>query len=263
MRNKLGKLVLTMFLVIFGSQYIVFAQESTSDLRKEIDELKQEQKATREDIRMIKNLLLQGQKPVQRPAPPQVNVHDVEFELGNNPEKGSKSAPLVLVEFSDYQCSFCARHSKQTYPEIYNQYINTGKLRYVFVDKPLPSHNMANDMAMAAHCAAGQGKFSEMHEGMMDSPEYINDLTILASSFDIDMHKFKSCMETKKYADKIASNLSLAMKLHISSVPGFVIASVNPDDPQKVTGISFIRGAAPFTVFQQEIDQALNSLSEN
>ena len=262
MRNKLGKLAVAMFLLIFSGQYVVFARDTAPDLKKEIEELKQGQKAMQEDLKMIKNLLLQGQKPIQRPVPPQVNVRDIEFELGDNPAQGNDSAPLVLVEFSDYQCTFCARYTKETYPEIYKNYINTGKLRYVFVDKPLPFHNMATDAAEAAHCAAEQGKFSEIHKEMMSSPESLNDLTTLASSLDIDMQKFETCMETKKYAGKIASNLSLAMKLNIAAVPGFVIASSDPDNPQKVKGISFIRGSKPFTEFQKEIDQALAGLSE-
>lgn len=261
MRLKLGKLSLVMLLLIFGSQNI-FARESTPELKKEIEELKQGQKALQEDLKMIKKLLIQGNRPSQKPSPPQANVRDVEFELGNNPEKGSESASLVIVEFSDYQCSFCARHAKETYPEIYKKYINTGKLRYAILDNPLPFHNMASKAAEAAHCAAEQGRFWEMHDKMMFNPESVNDLNAIASSFDLDMQKFESCMDEKKYAGKVASNLSLAKKLNIKAAPGFVIAASNPDDPQKVKGISFILGAMPFAQFQKEIDQALASLSK-
>ena len=190
------------------------------------------------------------------------NVRDVEFELGDNPEKGSESAPLVIVEFSDYQCSFCARHLKETYPEIYKKYIKTGKLRYALIDNPLPFHNMASEAAEAAHCADEQGRFWEMHDKMMSDPESVNDLNALASSLDLDMQKFESCMDEKKYVGKVASNLSLAKKLNILAAPGFVIAASNPDNPQKVKGISFILGALPFTQFQKEIDQALAGFSK-
>ena len=264
MRHKLGILALVMLLLIFSGQNI-FAWENTAELKKEIDELRQEQKALREDIRIIKNLLLQGQRPGQpgqKPPPPQANVRDVEFELGNNPEKGSESAPLVIVEFSDYQCSFCARHVKETYPEIYKKYINTGKLRYALIDNPLPFHNMASKAAEAAHCAEEQGRFWEMHDKMISNPESLNDLNAIASSLNLDMKKFKSCMDEKKYAGKVDSNLSLAKKLNIKAAPGFVIAASNPDNPQKVKGISFILGAVPFTKFQKEIDQALASVSK-
>lgn len=262
MWNKLRKFVLAMLLLIFSGQHVVFAQEAMTDLKKEIEELKQGQKAMRMELKIIKNILLQGQRPAQRPDPPKINVRDVEFELGNNPIKGNDSAPLIIVEFTDYQCNFCARHTKETYPEIYKEYINTGKLRYAIIDNPLPFHKMAPKAAEAAHCANEQGNFWKMHDKMMFNPETVNDLNALASSLDLDMPEFESCMDEKKYADKVASNISLAKKLNILSVPGFVIASSDPDDPQKVKGISYIRGAMPFTQFQQEIDQALTSLSK-
>jgi protein-disulfide isomerase len=146
MRHKLGILALVMFLLIF-SGHNIFSQENIIELKNEIEELKQGQKALQEDIKLIKDLLTQGNKPLQKPPPPQANVRDVVFELGNNPGKGSESASLVIVEFSDYQCSFCAKHVKETFPEIYKKYIKTGKLRYVIFDNPLPFHNMASKAA--------------------------------------------------------------------------------------------------------------------
>ena len=258
MKNRLGKSALMMFVLFFSFQYVVFAGDSASDLKKELDDLKTDQKALHEEIQMIKKLLLQGQKPM----PSQAKVQNVEIELNDNPAQGNEGAPLVIVEFSDYQCSFCARHTQQTYPEIYEKYIKTGKLRYVFMDKPLPSHDNSTQAAEAAHCAAEQGKFLEMHEELLYEPESIKDFTSLASELDLDIKKFESCMNSKKYTDKVASNLSLAKKLEVPSVPGFVIASRDPSNPQKVKGISYIRGAKPFSRFQMEIEQALAGLKK-
>lgn len=252
------KIFLTALLLLLSVQYVLCAQEKTSDLKKEINELRQEQKALHEDLKVIKELLLK----TRMPAPPEVNVKDVEFELGDNPAKGSDKAPLVLVEFSDYQCSFCARHTKKTYPELYKKYIKTGKLRYVVMDKPLPMHNMADEAAEAAHCANEQGKFWEIHKEMMANPDTINDLNSLASSLGLEIKKFKNCMETKKYAPKVASNISLSNKLNIFAAPGFVIASSDPGNPQKVKGINFIAGAVPFAIFQKGIDEALAGLKK-
>jgi protein-disulfide isomerase len=121
---------------------------------------------------------------------------------------------------------------------------------------------MAVRTAEAAHCADEQGRFWEMHDKMMSDPESVNDLNAIASSLDLDMQKFGSCMDEKKYAGKVDSNLSLAKKLNILAAPGFVIAASNPDNPQKVKGIFFILGAVPFAQFQKEIDQALAGLSK-
>ncbi|MGD9159686.1 MAG: thioredoxin domain-containing protein [Desulfobacteraceae bacterium] len=258
MFKRSRKILLASILLCLSVQYTIYAQENTADIKKEINELRQEQKALHEDLKVIKELLLK----TRMPAPPQANVRDVEFELGDNPAEGSDKAPLVLVEFSDYQCPFCARHTKETYPELYRKYIKTGKLRYVVMDKPLPMHDMADEAAEAAHCANEQGKFWEIHKKMMASPDKINDLNSIASSLGLDMKKFKSCMETKKYSNKVASNISLSNKLNIFAAPGFVIASSDPGNPQKVKGIDFIPGAMPFAHFQKEIDQALAGLAK-
>lgn len=250
MCNKLGKLALTLLLIIFSVHYVVFAQETTPDPKKETNELKPDKKALHD---MMGKTLLQGQSP----ASFQFDVRDVEFEIGDNPVRGSDSAPLVMVEFSDFSCHFCTRHTRETYPEIYKKYISTGKLRYVIIDDPLPDDIMSMKAAEAAYCADEQGKFWEMHDEMMFDPESLNDLSPIESLIDIDIKKFESCVESKKYADKIAANISLAFRLKISSVPRFIIASSDPDNPQKVKGISYIRGAQPFAIFQQEIDKAL------
>lgn len=195
-------------------------------------------------------------------AMPDPIIKGVEFEVGDNPIQGSSSAPLIIVQFSDYTCSHCARHVKETYPKILKEYINTGKLRYVVVDYPLPGNLPAIKASEAALCADDQGRYWEMHDEIMFDQASLNDLTSIASFVDLDMGKFESCMEAGKYADNVSANISLATKLEIPSVPGFIVAYTDLDNPQKVKGISYIRGAKPFEIFQQEIDKALESLTK-
>jgi len=90
--------------------------------------------------------------------PRRVQKLDGAIELGVAPVKGNRAAPLTMIEFSDYQCPFCARHAQQTLPEIDRYYIATGKVSYVFRDLPLPIHPEAPKAAEAAHCAGDQGK---------------------------------------------------------------------------------------------------------
>ena len=249
-------------LLLIGVQNSVIAEDISPELKKELDEIKQEQKALHEGIKSLKDLIINGKNPTM-PVPTRVMVYNVEFELGDNPVIGTERAPLVIVEFSDYQCSFCARHTKETYPKIFEKYIKTGKLRYVFMDRPIPGHNIANEAAGAAYCAAKQGKFIEMHNEMMANQSAINDLTSIASSIDLDMNQFNNCMERKDYNEKLAKNLELASKLQISGVPCFVLASSDPSDPQKVKGISFIQGALPLINFQTVIDTILADINNN
>ena len=257
MIKSISRFVIAIF-VLFGMRVVALSQDNLEDLKNDIEELRREQKVINDNIKNIYELLIKMPKPPSS----ETNVQDVEFEIGNNPIIGDDNAPLVIVEFTDYQCQFCARHAQQTYPQIAEKYINTGKIRYVIIDHPIPSHNMAQKAAEASHCAAEQGKFWMMHDKMMDNQEKIDEISSIASSIQLNMNKFNNCLETSKYADEVGKDHSLAMKLNIRSVPGFVIASKVTNNPLQVKGISYIRGAASFDNFQQEIDRALADISK-
>ena len=64
---------------------------------------------------------------------PQVNVRGVEFEIEANPIKGSDMAGLIMVDFTDYQCPFCGRYSRDTFPQVIQQYVDSGKIRYTVI----------------------------------------------------------------------------------------------------------------------------------
>ena len=116
------------------------AQEPPVDeLRKEIEALREDVKPLRNDVREIKTLL------ESRPAAPAPPPQNVVLELGANPFRGDGKARLTLVEFSDYQCPICARHVRETSPLIDQEYVATGKVKYVLLDFPLESiHKLAS-----------------------------------------------------------------------------------------------------------------------
>ena len=253
---KLVKSAIALMLIIFSLQYIALAEEASTDKNKKTDELTVEQEAAKRDSELIQKLMLQSQQ-TRSPDP---EVKDVEFDVGNNPILGSDTARLIIVQFSDYSCPHCALFTKETYPEIVKNYIDTGKVRYVIVDYPLPGDTPATRAAEAAHCASDQGKFWEMHEEIMDEQQQLLDINNLAASIHLEMGKFRECMESRKYSGLVNENIALGSKLEIPSVPNFIIAEIDPEDHKKVKGISYIRGAKPYAYFQQEIDRALAGL---
>ena len=80
---------------------------------------------------------------------------------------GKENAPLVLVEYTDYQCPFCQRYHNDSFAQIKANFIDTGKVRYVSRDFPLPFHENARRGATAGRCAAEQGKFWELRHTMI------------------------------------------------------------------------------------------------
>ena len=121
--------------------------------------MKAGQTAIQKELAEIKNLLR------TRPAGQPVAARDIVLDITGAPVKGPKDAKVVLVEFSDFQCPFCARFSRDTIPQVQTDYVDTGKIKYVFADFPLETiHPYAFKAAEAAGCAGEQGEFWKMHD---------------------------------------------------------------------------------------------------
>jgi protein-disulfide isomerase len=257
MSLRLVRVAAAIFLIVSGVTPAVFAEEQASKNKNDGVESSSEQEAINRDRELINKLMSQNQPPRQ----PDPIVKDVELDIGDNQVMGKDTTRLIMVQFSDYSCSHCAFFTKEILPEIQKNYIDTGKLRFVVIDYPILGNISATRAAEAAHCASDQGKFWEMHEEIMFDQAKIEDINGIASSVNLDMSDFKVCMEIKKYADAVIKNVALADKIGIPTVPGFILGVIDPGNPEKVKGISFIRGAKPFTVFQEEIEKALVELA--
>lgn len=257
MHQKNAVFLFVILLVLF-TNFTASGQENNPKQKEEALEADSNQDVLHEDMKKFKQMFLEYQQSRQ----PQVNVRDVEFDLGENPVKGSSSARLMIIQFSDYTCHYCARHSRETFPEIDKNYIKTGKIRYAIIDYPWPGNVPAMNASLAAHCAHEQGKFWEMHRELTTDPTAIDDLNAIAEFIELDMKKFTTCVETEKCKNIVSLNIQLGSDLNIPSVPGFIIAFVDQENPQKVKGISYIRGAKPYAHFQQEIEKAISGLSE-
>ena len=196
--------------------------------------------------------------PIEQPAQPTeptqpttpgtpVNVDLTALE-DDDAVKGDPNAPVTIVEFSDYECPFCGRYVKQTYPQITKEYIDTGKVRYIFRDFPLSFHAQAQKSAEAAECAGEQGKYYEMHDilfekgvngGVPSFKQYAKDIGLNSAAFD-------TCLDSGSMAQEVKNDMAEGQAAGITGTPGFII------NGQKVSG------AQPFSVFQQIIEAELN-----
>src|SRR5262249_25070646 len=141
----------------------------------------------------IKNLL-QGELKVQSPPKTTATVR-----ISGRPNLGREDAPVTLVEFSDYQCPFCKRHFSTVYPALKKDYIDTGKLRYVFRDFPIANlHPQAKKAHEAAYCAREQNRYWEMHDLLFENSK---DLSVpalkgYATKIALNDDQFNACLES-------------------------------------------------------------------
>jgi protein-disulfide isomerase len=164
--------------------------------------------------------------------------------------KGEKNAPVTIVEFSDFECPFCGRYSTTTYPEIMKKYVDTGKVKYVFRNFPLPMHANAAGAANAAACVRDQGgdkMFFEYHDILFanQSDLSVPKLKEYASKLAIDQQKFAACVDGNQFADAITKDFTQGGEYGVRGTPAFFINGMP------------LSGAQPIEAFTAAIDEAL------
>lgn len=200
------------------------------------------------ELRQVRQLLERQQKlnpPPSAPAPPE----RVRLKIGKEFVMGRGDAPLVMVEYTDYQCPFCNRFTTTTFPELKKQYIDTGKLRFIARDLPLPFHQYATKAAQATHCAGEQDKFWQMKDALMINSARLNPelISSLARDVALDIPKFQACMESDRHLDEIKGSIDVANAVGINGTPSFVIGRMTGDS---LDGYLIV-GAHPYEDFEK------------
>jgi protein-disulfide isomerase len=184
--------------------------------------------------------------PSDSPSPNQ----KVEVSADNDPAKGSNNAPVTIIEFSDFQCPFCARAvigAQAAMPQVEEKYIKTGKVKLVFRDYPLPFHENAQKAAEASECAYEQNKFWEYHDKLFTNQEKlaVTDLKKYAADLGLNAAKFNSCLDSGKMADEVKKDFADGQKAGVDGTPTFFVNGTK------------IVGAQPFSAFEQIIEAEL------
>jgi len=166
---------------------------------------------------------------------------------------GVKSAPVTIVEFTDYQCPFCQRFHVASFPELRKNYIDTGKVRFYSRDLPLDFHPNAMRAAGAARCAIEQGKYWQLRDVMGQNPDKLDldHLVAFATELKMDPAAFKACVTSDKYKAAIQSDVMDAMKIGATGTPTFVVGKSTAEG---VDG-EVVIGAQPYQVFDEKLKE--------
>lgn len=162
----------------------------------------------------------------------------------NDPVRGSTGVKVTIVEFSDFQCPYCG-NVEPTLRKVLDSYGD--KVKLVYKNYPLPSHENAENAALTALCAKEQGKYWEYHDKLFENQESLkaDDLKKYAADLGLNTQDFNSCLENKKYKSQIETDVVEANRVGVRGTPAFFI-----------NGRS-LYGAQPFEKFQEIIEEDL------
>lgn len=207
------------------------------------------------ELRELRAIVQKLPAPPAPAAPAPEAPKFVTVPLGDSPSLGNADAPLVLVEFTDYQCPFCKRAHDGVLAELKKKFVETGKLRFVTRNLPLSFHPNAEPAAHAALCALQQNQFWPMRDKLfalsatLSRSNYLN----AAAELNLDAERFRACLDGKAFATQIAKDAKDAEAAGITGTPSFVLGKASGG---KITGLLMV-GAKPYPQFEAEIEKLL------
>jgi len=210
------------------------------------------------ELKDIHTLLEKQQRP-QAPQQPQQppKPEKIKIKGGGPYSLGKNDAPVVIIEYTDYQCPYCGRFETTTFPEIKKNFIDTGKVKFIKRDVPLEFHQFALKAAQSARCAGEQSKFWEMNEVLFKNQTKLDadSLAGYAKDLKINVDKFKTCTSGDKFISDIKDEAKYAATFGITGTPSFIVGRAVGDD---VDGFKVV-GAQPYAVFEAQINELLGA----
>lgn len=231
----------------------LLAQDRSGDaIVRRLDALDTLLRIIQQEMSEIKNRL-----PIGPPPKPVVTAEEltgIETTITDAPVLGNSSARLVIIEFSDFQCPFCGRHDRETFPNILRELVDVGEVQYSFRHLPLGNiHPQAFGAAEAAECAGMEGKFWEMRKMLFSDQNRLSEADIIdrAGLLGVDVQAFSTCLRKGTKA-RIDADVKEADRLNISATPTFLIGEVDVVGSVRVR--RGIAGAQPFSAFKAVLD---------
>lgn len=167
-------------------------------------------------------------------------------------DKGVPSAPVKVIEMSDFGCGYCRQFHEETWPTLLAEYVETGKVEWKMIPFVMGRFPNSDRAALAGECAAEQGRFADMgallfrsQRDWMASPDALDVLRGLAVDLGLDRDRFQRCMSQGWMAGRVAAASALSRQLGVRGTPTFF-----------VVGHGAVPGAIPLDLFRQVLDSA-------
>ena len=247
---RMAVLIATMVFAATAAADAQVSREEFEALKSEVGSLKDTVKAQNEMLRQFFERMNAGREAPFKETP---------VSIDGAPVFGKADAKVTIVEFSDYQCPFCARYANDTFPQIEREYIDTGRVKYVFRDFPIEAaHPQAFKAHEAVYCAGEQGKRREMHKRIFANQRAmsVSDLSAHAAALGLDKSRFDKCLGADGYAAKIRGGLSAGEQAGVRGTPTFFVGLTEPNSGT-LKAVRRIVGAQPYGAFKAAIDDLL------
>lgn len=197
------------------------------------------------------SIIFYALKTTPSDSPSNPTAEPIEISIDDDAVLGDPDAPITLVEFSDYNCSYCKRHFNNTLPLIKKKYIDTGKVKMVFRDAAYFGQNSIA-LANAASCAqqiGGDEAYYKIHSEIFSGNKNLENLILAGSDYGLDKEKFSNCVKNNEQMQEVLYDSQDARKYGVDGTPGFFINGVK------------VSGAVPFNNFEQIIESELRKLN--
>jgi protein-disulfide isomerase len=252
--------VLFLVAALIGTAHPSVAQsvDSITALRRDLDELRREQAATLHELQEIRRLMSDQRAqggPVSTP----------ETIDGRGPSLGRVSAPITIVEFSDYQCPFCGQFFRETLPLLVAEYVKIGRVRLVYHDFPLSSlHPSALKAAEAARCAGDQQRYWEYHDALFQNQSSLEETKLVqrALMLELDTTAFNRCLKSGHYSNAIKQSIAEGEQAGVDGTPTFFLGTLDPGTTN-VRVAHVIQGAKAYAEFKEVIQELISTLARD
>lgn len=226
-------------------------------LQAQINQLRAGQDRLLAELKEIKALLQERsakmETPVARRAPDLLTVN-----VFGEPFKGSPAARVAILEYSDFDCSYCAKYATEIYPLIDHAYLKAGTVKYFFRDYPGPEHPGAPFKAKVARCAGDQDRFWEAHDLLFRNQKPLDGpgMAQFTHQLGLEESRFQACLTSNRYIEAIQRSADSAQRMRLNGTPAFLIGTLS-EDGSLLQATKVFLGAESYQAFRDALDGLL------
>lgn len=229
-------------------------------LQVQIDQLREGQDQLLQELKALKALVQERSARVEAPAAKRP-AELLSVNVFGEPFKGSPMARVAILEYSDFDCSYCAKYATEIYPLIDHAYLQAGTVKYFYRDYPGPEHPGAPFKAKVARCAGDQDRFWEAHDRLFrnQKPFDAPGMALFTQELGLDATRFQACLTSNRYVEAIQRSADGAARMRLNGTPAFLIGTLS-EDGSLLQATKVFLGAESFQAFRDALDGLLKPI---